>query len=102
MIAEGAWWSAADGEWVLGHKDARGKLHGLVRYWRPDGTLVAETRFRHGVLHGHARRVYEDGTTFQTCRYEHGKLHGARVFYPPASPTREAAIPGWDNVRGGV
>jgi hypothetical protein len=38
---------------VLGRRDARGKLDGLVRYRRLDGTPVAESRR----VDGNARRV---------------------------------------------
>ncbi len=97
-----AWWSREDREWVLGGKDARGRLHGLVRYWRSDGTLVSEARFRNGVLHGRARRIYENGATFQTCTYVNGVLHGRRMFYPPTGPTVEPPIARWQEVGANV
>ena len=97
-----AWWSNKDREWVLGDKDARGRLHGLVRYYRDDGTLVSEARFRNGVVHGRARRVYENGATFQTCTYDAGALHGRRMFYPPTGPTVEPPILRWHELGAGV
>lgn len=87
---------------MLGARDARGRLRGLVRYWRPDGSLVSECEHRRGVPHGAARRYYEDGARFQTCTYVDGKLHGARTFYPPTGPTAEPPLPGWDRVGANV
>lgn len=84
-----AWWSEKDGEWILGARDDAGRLHGLVRYWRPDGTLVSECPHLEGRPHGPATRFHETGEPSQTAHYDRGVLHGPRVWYASAGPTTE-------------
>ncbi len=88
-VPEEAWWSEDDREWVLGDRDAAGKLSGLVRYWRPDGTLVAECPHVAGVPHGEARRFHESGEPAQIANYATGQLHGRRTWLATTSPTTE-------------
>jgi hypothetical protein len=76
-----AWWSADDKEWVAGPRDAAGRLHGLVRYWRMDGTLVSECEHTAGVPSGVARRFHENGEIAQTAKYVAGVLHGTRTLH---------------------
>jgi hypothetical protein len=76
-----AWWSPDDKEWVAGPRDAEGRLHGLVRYWRMDGTLVSECEHTAGVPSGIARRFHENGEIAQTAKYVAGVLHGTRTLH---------------------
>jgi antitoxin component YwqK of YwqJK toxin-antitoxin module len=84
-----AWWSDDDQEWVAGARDAAGELHGLVRYWRPDGTLVSECPHDAGKPHGEAKRFHESGEVSQLARYVAGVMHGTRVWLSSYAPTTE-------------
>lgn len=88
-VPEGATFSESDNEWVLAPRDAAGKEHGLVRYYRPEGTLVCETEFEHGTPHGKFRRVHPNGETSREGRFVHGKLEGTNVFHRSTEPTTE-------------
>ena len=63
-----AWWSRPDNEWILGPKDAEGRLHGLVRYWRPDGTRCCESELVAGQFHGPTTRYHEVLGKRNDCR----------------------------------
>lgn len=92
-VPSAAWWSDKDNEWILGARDDEGRLHGLVRYWRPDGTLVAECPHLDGKPHGAATRYHESGEVAQTAHYERGELHGTRTWFASAGPTTEKMHP---------
>jgi len=84
-----AWWSPEDNEWVLGPKDAKGRLHGVVRYWRPDGTLCCESELVAGQFHGPTTRYHETGELAQRAGYEAGLLHGPRTWFATDGVTTE-------------
>ena len=88
-VPAAAWWSADDGEWVLGDKDSEGRLVGVVSYWRPDGSLVSTCDHVAGKPHGIAKRFHETGEVSQECRYEHGELHGLRAWFMTDGETTE-------------
>ncbi len=84
-----ALWSADDDEWVLAPRDATGKMHGLVTYWRPDGTLVNHCTFVHGQPHGPYKRYHESGEISRQGTFVDGRLHGTDVFIRSDAPTTE-------------
>ncbi|PRQ09809.1 E3 ubiquitin-protein ligase sspH2 [Enhygromyxa salina] len=84
-----AWWSAKDNEWVHGHRDPDGELHGEVRYWRPDGTWCCATYHRHGQPHGSFTRFHETGEISQTGSFEAGQLHGQHTLFAATGYTTE-------------
>lgn len=84
-----AWWSEEDQEWVLGPRDAQGRLHGRVRYWRPDGTLCCICDLVAGRPHGTSVRFHESGEESQTSTFVDGALHGTRTWYATDQPTTE-------------
>jgi predicted DNA-binding WGR domain protein len=84
-----AWWSESSGEWELGPKDADGKLHGEVSWWRPDGTLCCRTDLVHGVPHGKFRRFHENGELSREGTFEHGKIVGLEAWQRSHKPTTE-------------
>ena len=88
-----AWWDQGDEEWVLGPKDEAGKKHGIVEYWRPDGTLCCRTEYVHGQPHGRATRFHDNGEVSQTCTFVEGKLHGTRSWFSIDAPTSEHTRP---------
>lgn len=89
-----ATWVPSDNEWVLGERDAEGRFHGTVRYWRSDGTLCCETQCRHGTLHGDYRRVHENGETSREGTFVEGQLHGSDRFHRSTGETSELFPPG--------
>jgi hypothetical protein len=84
-----ATWSATDNEWILGQRDAEGRFQGLVRYWRPDGTLCCECPHQDDKPHGLSRRLHENGEVAQTCEYQAGTIHGLRTWFATDGPTTE-------------
>jgi antitoxin component YwqK of YwqJK toxin-antitoxin module len=84
-----AWWSEQDKEWILGPRDAQGRLHGKVRYWRPDGTLCCICDLVAGKPHGSSVRFHESGEEAQTCTFVDGAIHGTRTWYATDQPTTE-------------
>lgn len=84
-----AWWSAEDKEWVAGARDPEGRLHGHVRYWRMDGTLVSECDLVHGLPSGLAKRFHESGEVAQSAHYLAGVLHGTRTLHASDGHTSE-------------
>jgi Leucine-rich repeat (LRR) protein len=84
-----AWWSREDNEWVLGDKDAEGRLVGVVRYWRPDGSLCNEWEHADGVPHGRSVRYHETGEVSHRCWYERGVQHGLREWFMTDGVTTE-------------
>src|SRR5579859_5501095 len=55
-------WDCADEEWVqVPHPDEQGRKHGLVTFWRRDGSLMARQVYRNGVAHGSYSRYHESG-----------------------------------------
>ncbi len=84
-----AWWSASDNEWVLGPKDDNDKFHGLVTYWRPDGTLVNHCNYEHGTPHGVYKRYHECGEISRQGTFVQGKLQGTDVFLRTETETTE-------------
>ncbi len=88
-VPAGAWWSEADKEWIHGLRDAQGRLHGPVRYWRPDGTLLGLSEHVAGRPHGRSMRFHESGEESQECTYVDGALHGTRTWFASDGPTTE-------------
>src|SRR5690349_10860891 len=76
-----AWWSPEDNEWILGDKDSEGRFVGIVKYWRPDGTLCNEWTHADGIPHGWSVRYHETGEVSQRLWNERGKMHGLREWF---------------------
>jgi hypothetical protein len=77
-------------EWVLvPHPDEQGRKHGLVTYWRPDGSLVNRCEYRNGVPHGAYARYHPSGEVSRSGTFVEGKLHGVDTSYRSAAPTTE-------------
>jgi hypothetical protein len=89
-VPEAAVWSTDDDEWVLATTNPAGEHHGLVTYWRPDGTLVNHCSFVDGVPHGWYKRYHPSGEVSRQGSYEGGKVHGTDVFHRSDAPTSEA------------
>ena len=89
-VDENAWWSASDNEWILAAKDDADRLHGLVTYWRPDGTLVNHCEYEHGVPHGSYKRYHETGEVSRQGTFVQGQLHGTDIFIRTEGETTES------------
>ncbi len=84
-----AWWSSSDNEWVLGPKDDEGKFHGMVTYWRPDGSLVNHCDYVHGTPHGTYKRYHQSGEISRQGSFVQGKIQGTDVFIRTETDTTE-------------
>jgi len=84
-----AWWSPSDNEWVLGAKDDDDEFHGLVTYWRPDGSLVNRCNFEHGTPQGVYKRYHQSGEISRQGVFVAGKIHGTDVFTRSDDETTE-------------
>ena len=73
------WWSYHydAGPLMLEEKYLAGKLR-LSRWFRPDGSLVAETRWGHGDGVGYYLR--QDGTIRVKMEHHNGMAHGQAVY----------------------
>ena len=88
-VDENAWWSPSDNEWLLAAKDGEGALHGLVTYWRPDGSLVNHCDYVHGTPHGSYKRYHQSGEISRQGTFVRGKLQGTDVFIRTESKSTE-------------
>lgn len=88
-VPEGAHWDADDNEWVLPERNASGQYHGLVTWWRPDGTRCCATDHADGKPHGSFTRYHENGEPSRTGTFVRGTLHGLNVFTRSTAPTTE-------------
>lgn len=92
-VPSGAWWSPDDDEWIYGDRDSEGGFHGLVQYYRPDGSLVCETEFVNGEAHGLFRRYHETGEVSRLGRFELGAPDGGDSSYRASGETTETSFP---------
>ncbi len=88
-MPEAAYWDASDNEWVLPERNAAGQFHGLVKWYRPDGTLCCATDHVDGKPHGVFTRYHENGEPSRTGRFVHGTLQGTNVFTRSTAKTTE-------------
>lgn len=86
-------WDDGDKEWVLAEVDEDGRKHGVVTYWRPDGTLVNCCAYEHGVPHGSSTRYHESGEVSRSCTFVNGVMHGVDAVFRSTGPTTELAFP---------
>ncbi len=92
-VPEAAFWSDSDNEWIVQTVDARGRKHGLVRYFRPDGTLCCETEFEADQPHGPFTRYHETGEVSRKGTFARGVQVGLDTTYPASGPTTERGFP---------
>ncbi len=79
-VPEGAYWDEDDNEWVLAEKNADGEFHGLVTWYRPDGTRCCATEHVDGTPHGAFTRYHENGEVSRSGRFVNGQLDGTDTF----------------------
>ncbi|MFN0246961.1 MAG: toxin-antitoxin system YwqK family antitoxin [Kofleriaceae bacterium] len=84
-----AYWEQKDNEWIVAERNASGQLHGLVTYYRPDGTRCCATEHRNGTPHGVFTRYHENQEPSRTGRFVDGVLQGTNVFTRSTSKTTE-------------
>ncbi len=72
-------WDERTCEWVSSMYDARGRRHGIARFYRADGTLVCAMEIVNGVPHGPFERYHPDGSMAQRGAYAFGSLDGTLV-----------------------
>jgi hypothetical protein len=88
-VPEGAYWDDGDNEWCLPERNAAGEFHGLVKWYRPDGTLCCATEHDGGKPHGSFTRYHENGEPSRTGTFVRGTLQGVNVFTRSTAETTE-------------
>lgn len=88
-VPDAAYWDDSDNEWVLAQRDGDGEFHGLVTYYRPDGTRCCVTSFVAGTPHGPFTRYHQNQEPSRTGVYVEGTLHGTNVFTRSTAETTE-------------
>lgn len=89
-VSAEAVWEPGDQEWVLvPAPDDQGRKHGLVTFWRADGTLLCRSEYRHGVAHGPATRYHESGEMSWSATLVDGEVDGVDTAYRSAAATTE-------------
>lgn len=83
-------WSPTENEWILPSVDANGAHHGLVTWWRPEGSLVCTAEYLNGALHGRLTRFHDTGEIASEGHYLGGRHHGPFFFVRADGPTSEA------------
>lgn len=84
-----AYWSPQDNEWIEAERNAAGQFHGVVTYYRPDGTRCCQTAHVNGMPHGNFTRYHENQEPSRTGRFVGGVLHGTNVFTRSTAKTSE-------------
>ncbi len=75
-VPDDASWSSEDDEWIVGERDVQGRLTGPIRFFDPEGRLIAECAYRRGRPHGRNTRYHPDGAVASTTTYRDGVVHG--------------------------
>ena len=88
-VPSDAYWDEDDNEWVLPERDSAGEFHGLVKWWRPDGTLCCVTDYEHGSPHGKYQRFHENGEVSREGTFVEGKLNGTDRYRRSSAETTE-------------
>ena len=84
-----AYWEPKDNEWVVAERNTAGRFHGLVTYYRPDGTRCCATEHHDGTPHGAFTRYHENQEPSRTGRFVDGVLQGTNVFSRSTARTTE-------------
>ncbi len=90
-------WQVNERTWRCGSKDSSGRLHGLQRYYRPDGTLRAEYHYNSGERSGPFRRYHPDGTLAREGKHRADSPLGQVIAYRASAasdePLRRCCVP---------
>lgn len=82
-LPKGASWNEGDSEWELGERRENLSV-GDWKWWRPEGTLLCESRFdANGTLHGDCQRYHPNGEVSYSATYKHGAKHGKEIVCRP-------------------
>lgn len=93
-VPDQAFWSSSDSEWILADRNESGDYVGLVKYYRPDGTLCCATEFVDGTPHGKFERFHQNGETSREGAFVDGTLHGPNTYFRSTARTTETFPPG--------
>lgn len=87
-----AFFDPEEGQWKVEPRDARGRDHGVARWYRPDGTLELTQTYEHGVSSGPWARYHESGEVAVSGTHERGSEHGTTTYLRSKKPTSEVAF----------
>jgi antitoxin component YwqK of YwqJK toxin-antitoxin module len=74
----------ADGKPRAEYPMRKGKMHGVIKEWWPNGQLSTETNFADGKRHGLNRYWLEDGRQWKEQVYEQGESKSVKILIEPA------------------
>lgn len=94
-----AWWDEDDKEWVIGEKDKDGVLQGIVKYWRPDGTLISEETLTDDKSYGPYTRYHETGEISRKGVRMNNRWTGKDTAFRASGSTTERAFPSQADAR---
>lgn len=80
--------------WATGPRDARGRWHGEVCFWRADGTLQQRCEHAHGTPHGAFTRYHESGAVSRTGYLARNKFDGLDTLFRANSPSSDDVLEG--------
>lgn len=63
-----------------------GTQDGIARHYTEEGVLVVEGNFIKGKIHGLCKTFRPDGTKFKEMYYNHGSMYMVTEFYPSGNP----------------
>lgn len=88
-----ATYDAANEQWELGKRNAKGKPEGEWRYWwRTTGHLCAVSQFsKNGTVEDY-ERYHPDGTISKKATEKNGKVSGPVIFQKSSKPTTELVL----------
>lgn len=87
-----AFFDREEGQWKVEPRDARGRDHGIARWYRPDGTLELTQTYEHGVLSGPWARYHESGEIAVSGTYARGAEQGTTTYLRSKTATSEVAF----------
>ena len=91
-VPKDATFNRTERHWELEPRDGRRRAHGVVTFYRVDGTLAATATYHHGTLHGPYTRFHESGEIAVRGSYARGRDVGTTTYLRSKKPTSELAF----------
>ena len=64
---------------IINQRDAEGRLHGLWKHYRSDGTLSWRVHWHHGKQHGVWEWYWDNGKLWGRKHWHHGEQKGLDI-----------------------
>ena len=69
-----------------------GKVHGVVKFFFPDGELEQIQHYKHGNKNGEFKNFYPDGTLMEVAQFKEDSKNGIQKYYLPDGKLRALYI----------